>query len=201
MEKKQKKGFMDWYFTSNLLARILIGLVLGVIAGLIVGPKIVVIKSFGTPFLDLLLMVVVPLIFFSILARAASLSLARSGRVTTKILLHYILTTVFAATIGLLLEQHIFHPGLELSLVKAGAHLKVTPLLSMTNPLLDMVPKSPVATLAESKVLPTIFFAIIFGVAIAFLKKTKNNYKSRRGTELREIEVKTKTARIVGGMG
>jgi len=38
--EKQKRGFMDWYFKSNLLVRILIALILGAIVGLIVGPKL-----------------------------------------------------------------------------------------------------------------------------------------------------------------
>ena len=39
MERKQKK-ILDWYFNSNLLLRILIGLVAGAIVGVIFGPKL-----------------------------------------------------------------------------------------------------------------------------------------------------------------
>ena len=62
--EKQKRGFMDWYFKSNLLLRILFGLILGAIVGLIVGPKIAVIKPFGDLLIRLLQMIVVPVGFF-----------------------------------------------------------------------------------------------------------------------------------------
>ena len=39
-EKSGKNGFMAWYFQSNLLIRMLIGLILGAIVGLFAGPSI-----------------------------------------------------------------------------------------------------------------------------------------------------------------
>src|SRR5450756_2950458 len=84
--EKQKRGFMDWYFKSNLLLRILFGLVLGAIVGLIVGPKIAVIKPFGDLLIRLLQMIVVPVVFFSLITGSASISPARLGRVGVKII-------------------------------------------------------------------------------------------------------------------
>src|SRR5450756_3113378 len=72
---KQKRGFMDWYFKSNLLLRILFGLILGAIVGLIVGPKIAVIKPFGDLLIRLLQMIVVPVVFFSLITGSASICL------------------------------------------------------------------------------------------------------------------------------
>src|SRR5450756_1955421 len=87
--EKQKRGFMDWYFKSNLLMRILFGLVLGAIVGLIVGPKIAVIKPFGDLLIRLLQMIVVPVVFFSLITGSASISPARLGRVGIKIIVYY----------------------------------------------------------------------------------------------------------------
>lgn len=39
-EGEKKRGFMSWYFGSNLLMRILIGLILGIVAGLLFKDKI-----------------------------------------------------------------------------------------------------------------------------------------------------------------
>src|SRR5450756_2869669 len=88
--EKQKRGFMDWYFKSNLLLRILFGLVLGAIVGLIVGPKIAVIKPFGDLLIRLLQMIVVPVVFFSLITGSASISPARLGRVGVKIIVYYL---------------------------------------------------------------------------------------------------------------
>ena len=36
-EQNEKRGALDWYFKSNLLARILIGLILGAVVGIVLG--------------------------------------------------------------------------------------------------------------------------------------------------------------------
>lgn len=95
--------------------RILIGLILGIIVGLIVGPKIEVIAPFGNLLIRLLKMIVVPVIFFSLITGAASITPSRLGRVGIKIIAYYLITTIFAVIIGLILAN-IFKPGLDLSL-------------------------------------------------------------------------------------
>lgn len=70
----QSKGIFDWYFKSNLLSRILIGLVAGVAVGIALGyadpettKKFVDnTKIFGDIFIRLLKMIIVPVIFFSL---------------------------------------------------------------------------------------------------------------------------------------
>ena len=173
--KKRKRG-------PDLLMRILIGLALGAAVGLIVGPKIVVIKPFGTLFVRLLMMTVMPLVFFSIVAGSSGISPARLGRVGVKIFLYYLTTTAFAATIGLLLGK-TFHPGLGLSLAKTGAKVKPAHAASAVDTLLNIVPKNPFASLSTGSVLPIIFFAIVFGIGIAYLKESKDE-QLRHGGEI-----------------
>jgi Na+/H+-dicarboxylate symporter len=74
-ETAKKKGPFDWYFKSNLLARILIALVLGAILGIVLGfspgsvkPFVDNNKFFGDLFIRLLKMIVVPVILFSLIA-------------------------------------------------------------------------------------------------------------------------------------
>ncbi|MFQ3620758.1 MAG: cation:dicarboxylase symporter family transporter, partial [Spirochaetales bacterium] len=59
MAESTKKGMFDWYFKSNLLTRILIGLILGAVVGLVVGPGIQWVRPFGDLFVRLLRMIVV----------------------------------------------------------------------------------------------------------------------------------------------
>lgn len=66
MSDSTKKGMFDWYFKSNLLMRILIGLILGAVGGLVVGPGIKWVNPFGDLFVRLLKMIVVPVIFLSL---------------------------------------------------------------------------------------------------------------------------------------
>ena len=62
MSDEIKKGPLDFYFKSNLLLRILIGLILGALAGIIFGTSISWVKPFGSLFVNLLKMIVMPLI-------------------------------------------------------------------------------------------------------------------------------------------
>ena len=75
--KSGNSGLFGWYFRTNLLARILIGLVLGALTGIVLGffpgaikPFVENTKFFGDLFIRLLKMVVVPVILFSLIARS-----------------------------------------------------------------------------------------------------------------------------------
>ena len=77
----EKKGMFDWYFKSNLLLRILTGLVLGAIAGLVAGESIMWVAPLGDLFVRLLKMIVMPLILTTLVVGAASISPAELGKV------------------------------------------------------------------------------------------------------------------------
>lgn len=150
----------------------LIGLIFGIIVGLIVGPKIEVIASLGDLLIRLLKMNVVPVIFFSLITGAASITPSRLGRVGIKIIAYYLVTTVFAIIIGLILAN-IFKPGLGLSLPgeSPGKELAAP---SDIKTLLNIVLTNHVDSLAKGDVLPIIFFALIFGISISVLKDSKD---------------------------
>lgn len=180
-ELGKKKGIMDWYFKSNLLIRILLGLVLGAIVGVIAGPSIVWINPLGALFVRLLKMIVMPVILFSLVVGSASISPARLGRVGIKIIIFYMLTSAFAVAAGLL-AGNIFRPGLGMALggaTEAAGRELVQP--SLINTLLNIVPKNPFSAIAGGAVLPTIFFAIIFGIGLSYLKISKNERIKKAG--------------------
>ena len=112
---QRRKGWLSWYFGTPLVWRILIALVAGAIIGLVVGPGIAVIEPLGTLMLKLLKVIILPLIFSAIVMSIGGMEISRLGRVAVKILVYYLLTTIFATTFGLVLA-HIFKPGLGLSL-------------------------------------------------------------------------------------
>jgi Na+/H+-dicarboxylate symporter len=172
-EKSEKSGFMAWYFESNLLIRILIGLILGAIVGLIAGPWILWVKPFGDIFIRLLRMIVVPVILFSLVVGAASLSPARLGRVGVKIMIYYMATTVVAVAIGLLFAN-LLKPGagLNLSAGKAAGRALTQP--NVVDTLMAIIPVNPFESLAKGDVLPIIFFAIVFGISLSFLSMSKD---------------------------
>lgn len=180
-KKGGKKGILGWYFGSNLLARILIGLVLGAVAGIILGfspdsvkPYVDNIKFFGDLFVRLLKMIVVPVIFFSLIAGAASIAPSRLGRMGVKIMVYYLFTSALAVVIGLVFAN-IFQPGAGFNIVgTANAAGKAAAAPKIADILLNIVPTNPVESLAKGDVLPIIFFAVLFGIAVSYVKDSTN---------------------------
>ncbi len=170
MAKGENGGMFDWYFKTNLLLRILTGLVLGAIVGLVAGESILWVAPLGDIFVRLLKMIVMPVILTTLVVGAASISPAELGKVGIKIVLFYLFTSALAVAVGLLMGN-IFKPGLGLDLGVIGeAAGRVLERPSLSQTILNIVPKNPFGALSGGNVLPTIFFAIIFGIGLSYLK-------------------------------
>ncbi len=169
MNAKRKQIF-DWYFKSNLLVRILIGLISGALVGIVAGESILWVAPLGDIFVRLLKMIVMPVIFTTLVVGAASISPAELGRVGIKIVLFYMLTSALAITIGLIMAN-IFKPGLGLELTSvSGAAGKSVDTPALKDTLTNIIPTNPFQAIVNGNVLPTIFFAIVFGISLSYLK-------------------------------
>lgn len=192
--KEKKKGILGWYFQSNLLARILVGLVLGAIVGIVLGffpdsvkPFVDNSKFFGDLFIRLLKMIVVPVILFSLIAGAASIDPGRLGRVGVKIMAYYLFTSALAVAIGLVFAN-ILQPGAGFNIVgTAGVQGKAAANTPIAQILLNIVPTNPVDSLAKGDVLPIIFFAVVFGIALSYIKGSDNKALAKAGTTLLDV--------------
>jgi len=174
-------GLFSWYFNTNLLLRILIGLVLGGIVGLVAGESILWVAPFGSLFVRLLKMIVMPVILTTLVVGAASISPAELGKVGIKIVIYYLVTSAFAVAVGLLMGN-VFKPGLGLDLSNIGeAAGKAIQKPSLVDTLLNIIPTNPFSALSGGAVLPTIFFAIIFGIGISYLKISKEERLKKAG--------------------
>ncbi|WP_439646512.1 dicarboxylate/amino acid:cation symporter [Paucilactobacillus hokkaidonensis] len=89
---------------------LLAGLVLGGLAGVIWGTKVNVVKPFGDLFLNLMYMILIPLVFFSISSAIASMTeMKRLGKILVTTLLVFLGTALVAAVLGYLAVV-IFRP-------------------------------------------------------------------------------------------
>ncbi len=171
-------GLWKRYLEFNVLYKILIGLILGVIVGLAVGPSIAVIQPIGSIFVRLLKMVVMPVVFFSLVVGASSIAPARLGKVGVKIIGYYLVTSAFAVAIGLAMGN-IFHPGQGLHLAGTAGKTLSAKAPSLISVVLNIIPKNPFGSLAVGKVLPVIFFSIVLGIALSYLKDSDNEKISK----------------------
>jgi len=170
--KEKKKGWLGWYFNIPLVWRILTALIGGAIVGLLVGPQISVLEPLGSLMIRLLKMIILPLIFFAIVMGVGSMPASKIGKVAGKILIYYTATTFFAACFGLVLAN-IFKPGLGLSV--AASAVNAAEGATVTSPaigdvFLNMVPSNVAAAFAQGAYLQVLVFALIFGMAVSFLR-------------------------------
>ncbi|MBQ7738350.1 MAG: dicarboxylate/amino acid:cation symporter [Desulfovibrionaceae bacterium] len=149
-----------------------IGMGLGIIVGLIFQAANLDaswFKPLGQIFITLIRMVVVPLVFFTLIAGAASVKdVSTLGRVATKTLIYYILTTGLAVAIGLILAN-IFQPGLGLNISTENLTAKQANVPPLVKVLMDIIPLNPIDALAQGKMLQIIFFALLFGFGLSMI--------------------------------
>ena len=153
------------WFAIALWKRILLALVLGVIAGMIWGPGAASISWLGDLFVRLIRMVVVPLVFVTLVSGVVAMGdPAKLGSLGAKTLAIYMVTTLAAIVIGLILAAAL-QPcvGVDLS---AAAPTAVQEAIPLSERLLSIVPSNPIAALAEGNILAIIFFALLVGVSL-----------------------------------
>ncbi|NNC23115.1 dicarboxylate/amino acid:cation symporter [Salinisphaera sp. USBA-960] len=168
--QNKQNGFMAWYFNTNLLLKILIGLVLGIITGLAAGEHILWVSPLGQIFVHLLKMIVMPIIVSTLVLGAASVNPAQLGKTGLKIFVYYILTGAIAVAIGLI-AGNIFQPGKGLNLTSGTTDATVDQ-PSLIQTLINVIPTNFFDALSSGDVLPVIFFSILFGIGLSFLRNS-----------------------------
>ena len=163
MSSKKPKISLAW--------QMMIGLALGVVVGALVEQETAktFLQPLGDLFIRLIRMVVVPLVLATIIAGAAGISdTSKLGRVATKTLICYALTTAVAVAMGLVFASFI-QPGVGLDLSTEGLAAKAVEAPPLTQTLLNIVPINPMQAMSEGQMLQIIFFAVIFGFGLSAL--------------------------------
>lgn len=155
----------------SLLTQILIAFFIAIILGLIFGPAIDVIKPLGDLFLRLIKFIIVPLILSSLIVGVASTGDPRTlGRIGTKTMTYYLLTTGIAIVIGLSMA-FIISPGKDKKIETEPVEVEINETEGVLQTFLNIVPENPLAALMEGNILQIIFFAIFVGLAITLVGK------------------------------
>lgn len=170
-------GLFSWYFKSNLLMRILVGLIAGAVCGIVFQNNtgvLTVLSPLGEFFIRLLKMIVVPVIASTLIVGASSISPKSLGKIGIKTFIYYTITSIFAIAIGLGIGA-LFQPGSGLQLVAEKAvESKSAKTPELMEILLGLVPTNPIGVIAEGQVLPMIFFCLCFGIALSFGRDSDN---------------------------
>ncbi len=167
----------------KLTTKIFIGLTLGLLVGLILNlaaPSLFdVLNSYifnplGTIFLNLIKMLVVPIVFFSITLGTASLGDPKKlGRIGGKTILFFLATTTIAISIALAMA-YVFHPGDAGGIDPSGASYESEEAPTVVETFTNIIPTNPIQAMTEGNMLQIIAFSIFIGFALAMLgKKTE----------------------------
>jgi len=153
----------------SLSTKILIALLVGIVVGLLLqgatGIANNYIKPFGTLFLNLIKLIVVPLVLASLVVGTTGLGdVKKIGKIGGKTLAYYLLTTAFAVIIGLILAN-VLNVGGGFSIpTDATAEAKEIP--KFVDTLLNIIPTNPIKALVDGNMLQIIVFAIMLGACI-----------------------------------
>ncbi len=155
------------YRRFPLVYKILIGFAAGIIAGLVFGESISSVALLGDLFLRALKMITMPLVFFTLVLGVASIEPAKMGRIFGKTLFWYLFTTLVAAIIGVSIALAI-NPGAGFSYT--GVDYTPAEQTSFVDNLVSWIPTNPFKAIVEFQLIPTIIFALLFGICLSILR-------------------------------
>lgn len=169
----------------SLTKKILIALILGIVVG--VGLNFVPTDVFsvidkyaldpvGQIFLNLIMMIVVPIVFISIVIGTAGMGdPAKLGKIGFQTISFYLVTTAIALLIGLGVG-FLLQPGTAgVFSVEESFEAESAPPIMDT--LINIIPENPFEALSNGDMLQIIAFALFIGMALAILgEKTKGIY-------------------------
>ena len=140
----------------------------------------------GTIFLNLIKMLIVPLVFFSIAVGVANIGDPKKlGRMGGKTIGFFLTTTAVAITLGIILAV-ILKPGASGSFDTTNLEYKATEAPPVTETLLGIIPANPISAMASGDMLAIIFFALFIGIGVASLAEKVDIFKRflEQGNEL-----------------
>ena len=149
-----------------LYIKIFILLIAGGILGFIFGESVEIVAPIGDAYIMLLKMLIVPLVFFSIISGVTKLASPREfGQVGVRIILFYVITTIIAAALGVLVSV-VINPGTGAEGMLGTVENVAQEEYSLVDSILAWIPENVVASMANMDMIPIIIFAVLFGVCI-----------------------------------
>jgi dicarboxylate/amino acid:cation (Na+ or H+) symporter, DAACS family len=160
---------------SGLPLQMVAGVILGLLTGLLWPRAGAALQPLGTAFVAAVKMVVIPLVFCAVALGSMRMGhdAPRLGRVALIAFGWFYFASAVAIAIGLALNS-LLHPGIGMHMAAPAdlpAHLGVG--IDWTRFLLDLIPSNIVAAMAQQKVLPTLIFAVLFGLGLAAIGEAR----------------------------
>lgn len=154
----------------QLSTKVFIGFAIGILAGVFFKEQAMVAKPIGDLFLNLIKMIVVPLVAFSIASGISNMGdIKKLKRVGGKTLLFYAITTAIAGMIGLFVAN-VMAPGQGFDIgIISTEQVATKEMASFSQTILNMIPVNPIKALADGNLMQIIVFSSFFGIGMTLL--------------------------------
>ena len=162
-----KKFWKNYKFPLILLFSI----ILGCFIGIILKEDAVILKPFGTIFLNMMYTIVVPLVFFTISSSIANMvNLKRLGKILKYVFLVFIITSTIAGILMLAITKVINPVGNANIVLEQGETTEI----SIGDQIVQTLTVTDFSNLlSRNNMLPLIIFTILFGIGVALTKNDK----------------------------
>ena len=184
---------ITYLIKKKLWAQVILALFLGLLFGVFLGPEIGIVEKdtaevitdwLSIPanlFLKIIQMIIIPLIFASIIRGITSSgSLEQLQKLGLGVSVYFVVTTIIALTIGILLVTAIA-PGnfIDSSLIRGSfgfedvEHVESAEfnIQNIPQSIIGVIPSNPIASFMSGEMLSIIVFALIIGVSMISLPK------------------------------
>jgi len=159
---------------KSLYIQVLVAVIIGAALGHFRPDIAVAMQPLGDAFVRLVRMIIAPIIFLTVVVGIAKLtSTAGVGRIGIKAIVYFEVLTTVAMLIGLAVG-HVFGPGVGINadpktISAGGAARYIDPKAkqTVTEFLMNIIPDQVANAFAKGDILPVLFFAVLFGVALA----------------------------------
>jgi aerobic C4-dicarboxylate transport protein len=161
---------------QHLYVQVLAAVIIGVLLGYFYPALGASLKPLGDAFIKLVKMIIIPVIFLTVTIGIAGMTdLKKVGRVGAKAMAYFLAVSTLALVIGLIIGN-VVAPG-------AGLHITATSLdptavatytakaheQTVVDFLMNIIPATVVGAFASGDILPVLFFAILFGIALSMI--------------------------------
>lgn len=169
-------------FTKKILMSMILGIITGVIINIFFVESIFIsfvieniLATIGDLFLILLKMIVLPLIFVSVISGMISINdTSKLGRLGTKTIGMYLLTTAIATSLAVIFASFIIFDTQKVPM--ENNNITFESVDNNENAFLSFFPSNFFASLAEGNVIQVLVFALILGFAASMIKKDIPNF-------------------------
>jgi len=168
---KNKSGTTGFLKSTPLWVQILIGLTIGIAVGFFAPGLAKSLAPVGTAFMKAIKMIVIPLVFSAVTLGIYKMgtNMKELGKLSAIAFVWFYAATGIAMVIGIALNQ-VFHPAAGLVMEVTGSvPANISTAVDWGKFFLDIIPDNVVAAMAGQKIIPTLFFAICFGMSLAHI--------------------------------